>query len=802
MLFRSITDKDATGDHFALLDKLLSSTRLHLIVVAADADQLQQLRERYDARGEYGNRLMAHFGTPSTFQPPPYFAHAVIIGDARTAHEITTETLRTVFQTVRPYGGILWSPLSEGSDSLARRWGEAELPRAEIMRDPAHGVLAKRTGPLEGSAPWTHLYGDVANTVKSDDQLVRAPLGILWFGGNTHDDVLPRHSHSPPEQVVGGRLFVEGMNSLSARDVYSGRLLWRREFQDLGTAGIYYDETYKDTPLDPAYNQVHIPGANSRGSNYVATEHEIFLVIGADCHVLDTRDGHTLRVLTLPTDDRERDPPRWTYLGVYQDVLLAGVDFANYAQSTGFQFSPEKRRGDAWNPEWFGSRGLMALDRKTGKLLWRVEARHSFLHNGIVAGNGTVYLLDKLPQSVEDQRSRRGQDLPRDYRLLAFEVRSGAPRWERTEQVFGTWLGYSEDLDVLIQSGAAGADRLPDEVDKGVLALRGSDGAKLWQNPELVLAGPPILHRDRLITNSQRSQSSSGVFRLLDGVEVRIKNPLTGEDQSWTYERQHGCNTAVACEHLLTFRSGAASFYDLNQQCGVSNLGGFRSGCTSNLIAADGVLNAPDFTRTCSCGYQNQTSLALVHMPELETWTLNPFRVDTALRRLGINFGAPGTHKTPDGTLWVEYPPADRNQSFPIEVELQGEHQEFYRRRTLAVQGEYSSVMASGVKGVERMVLTLPDHPDTDGATYTVRCYFGANDSRPARRIDFAVQDSMVADSNDRSSELQGEAGRVVLREIQRVKPKERRITITLRSTEAELPVELAGVELIRDDVP
>lgn len=44
---------------------------------------------------------------------------------------------------------------------------------------------------------------------------------------------------------------------------------------------------------------------------------------------------------------------------------------------------------------------------------------------------------------------------------------------------------------------------------------------------------------------------------------------------------------------MLTFRSGAAGFYDLLNEGGTGNLGGFKSGCTSNLVVADGVLNVP-----------------------------------------------------------------------------------------------------------------------------------------------------------------------------------------------------------------
>src|SRR2546427_13090888 len=81
------------------------------------------------------------------------------------------------------------------------------------------------------------------------------------------------------------------------------------------------------------------------------------------------------------------------------------------------------------------------------------------------------------------------------------------------------------------------------------------------------------------------------------------------------------------------------------------NIGGFRSGCTNNLVVAGGVLCAPDYTRTCTCSYQNQTSLALVPMPDAEMWTFFGKRVvDGPVRRVGINLGAPGNRKAAEGT--------------------------------------------------------------------------------------------------------------------------------------------------------
>ncbi len=230
----------------------------------------------------------------------------------------------------------------------------------------------------------------------------------------------------------------------------------------------------------------------------------------------------------------------------------------------------------------------------------------------------------------------------------------------RQANIFGTWLGYSKQNDILLQAGAKASDRLASEVGDGMIAYRGGDGGILWQDLKNKYTGPCILHNDLIFTGANSYANSNGVLNLKDGKPHLVRNPLTGKMEPWRINRTYGCNTVVASENLLTYRSGAAGFYDLETMSGTANLGGFKSGCTSNLVVANGVLNAPDYTRTCTCSYQNQTSLALVHMPEIEMWTYSQFGLDgkdgERIQRVGINFGAPGDRRAPDGTLWLEYP--------------------------------------------------------------------------------------------------------------------------------------------------
>ena len=163
---------------------------------------------------------------------------------------------------------------------------------------------------------------------------------------------------------------------------------------------------------------------------------------------------------------------------------------------------------------------------------------------------------------------RRGKAFPDSYRIVSFDYRTGELQWEVREGIFGTWLGYSEEHGLLLQAGAKGSDRLYDEIGQGMSVYAGTNGALQWKNESLNYAGPCILHHDLIITNANSYSDSAGAYYLRDGKPKLVQNPLTGETQPWKVTRAYGCNSIVASENLLTFRSGAAGFYDLLTDAG------------------------------------------------------------------------------------------------------------------------------------------------------------------------------------------------------------------------------------------
>ncbi|MCH9654234.1 MAG: PQQ-binding-like beta-propeller repeat protein [Planctomycetes bacterium] len=697
------------ADNQPLFDAFLQHSPLRLIVIEKDLSKVQELRTRYDALNLYGSRITVHQGTPDSYQAPQHIARITLISDA-FAHSLNAKQLKQIYRSVRPYGGAISISLNNQTShkQIMSVFRKAELPKATNTARTDE-FLIERKGALPDSADWTHQYGDIANTVKSNDKRVKLPLGVLWFGGNTHDDILPRHGHGPPEQVVGGRTFLEGMNSLSARDVYTGEVLWHRVFKDLGTFGIYYNSTYEDTPLSTQYNQKHIPGANSRGTNYIATAEKVYLAIGSECHVLNASDGTTQQVIKLPNPEND-----WAFIAVYDDILLAGNGFAHY----GKRLDEKTGKDGPAATDLSASQGLIAYDRLSGEMIWQVDAIHSFLHNGIVAGNDRIFCLDKLPASAEKKLSRRGMADPAQYRILCIDALTGKELWSTKQNIFGSWLGYSEKYDILLQAGARAKDRLRDEIGQGMLAFQAKNGTVLWHNKDRKYTGPCVLHNDLIITSANSYEVSGGAFNIIDGKPYSIINPITKQKELLKFSRTYGCNYVIASENLLTFRSGAAGFYDLKSQSGTGNFGGFKSSCTSNLVVANGVLNAPDYTRTCSCSYQNQTSLALIHMPEIEIWTNSQLGTESEssplVKQAGINFGAPGDRRSDNGTLWLDYPSVG-GQSPDLKVTLSNSEFTRFRHHSLKIvkplpENGLNWVAASGIEDPGKITIAINQH--------------------------------------------------------------------------------------------
>jgi outer membrane protein assembly factor BamB len=543
-----------------LIEELLRQTNFMLLAVDAQAGKISDLRQRFGKAGVLGARVAFFTGDPRAFPFPPCLASVIVSEDPVGLAQLDNTGLQRLFDTLRPYGGTLCLEMPEREHAdFEKRIAAAALAGGRATRVGGLSLLA-REGPLPGSAPWAQEYTDAARTLCSADDLVKPPLGFLWYG----DDpgfVLRNHGFDDAKPLVnGGRVYALAQHTkyalVYAYDAYTGRFLWKNEI-----------------PCTGRYTRLAAPSDG------------IYFISDNRCIVYAPESGATLRTFTwerpggLMAKDLRIDGD-----GV---VIACGDD--------------EKDRifGGPNDYRWLNA--LVCLDRRTGAEKWRRPAGTRFHNGAFAAGGGAIFVIEPLVSSNAAASAASAAAKPVASVVHALDAQSGKPLWSRTLVYQGVppsapdWLAYSA-TNTLLLCGRGGIAN----------ALNAKSGAPLWEN--VAIMGLPPLVRERTFL------AGSGMYDLLTGALLN-KDALrrTGT----------GCNTPLAGRHLILVRDSSVSFTEIDGGR-TFRLGSVRSGCVNSLIAADGLLNVPDFNADCVCNYPIQTSFAMIHMPEVAAWSGTP----------------------------------------------------------------------------------------------------------------------------------------------------------------------------------
>lgn len=747
--------------------ELVAATQFHILALETDKPTLETIKNSLIADGIYGTRCALILGDMIDAQMPAYLANLIYLPEGSSP-----ELIEKSYRSLRPYGGKMVVSTSKGETERVKSQIEAlKLPKANITHGENH-LTIERVGALIGAANWTHEHADAANTRVSKDTIVKAPLGVLWFGGTTNDGILPRHGHGPQPQVCDGRIFIEGIDKMRAVDLYTGRLLWETELPGLG---------------DIYNNLAHQAGANATGANYVSSSEGVYIAYKNKCVRLDPATGKIVQEFTLPKAEGAENPPRWSFISLIGDYLIGGADPAFDAALEKQLKTPSKLLKIWENDNFFSSKQISVLDRKTGKVLWTVEAEMGFRNNSICAGGGRLYAIDRL-SGAAIKRIEGGKGKAPASIIKCFSLKEGQLLWSEAKEIFGTWLSYSEKHDILLEAGRVARDTLNDE-PKGMRAWDAKTGKPLWFDK--TFTGPAMIRGDTVL-------QGQGACDILTGKPIRKIDPVTGELTEWKWLRHYGCNTPAASENLLTFRSGAAGFYDLCNDGGTGNFGGFRSSCTMNLIVAGGVLSAPDYTRTCVCNYQNQTSIALIPMEENELWTfVGKVDYKTQIKQIGINFAASGDRKSDNNTLWLEFPSVGGFSPTPPAT-VTGAKVRYLRRHPSVVSGDRSWVGSSAVVGAENITIKMGPVGSTE-KSYIVRLYFcELENAKPGERVFSAsLQGRRLINDYDIVKTAEGPF-KLVVEEFRGIRIAEE-FRLSFRSDSKSLPPMISGIELIEE---
>jgi outer membrane protein assembly factor BamB len=558
-----------------LIEELLSRTDLLILAVDADAEKVSSLRRRFDRAGLLGSRVELFTGPPLEFGFPPYIASLVVSEDAEAARFSEKSDVAKLFNSLRPYGGTLCLDRPAAARLRLDDWAkEAKRANAAVKHGDAWSCLVS-AGPLPGSAPWTHEAADAAQTFCCPDDLVKAPLGFLWYGDESGHLLRNHAKDNARPEVCNGRVF--GLQQLYkqvvlfAYDAYTGRFLWSRET--------------KCAASNPSHARI------------AALPDGVYLVVDGKCRVFDPETGESLHTFTFNRIGAT----------VAKDIRVAG-DVILVACS-----EPRPIRGEDFsdyvNSAYTNSKVLVCLDRRTGAELWRRTARSSFCNRGLALWEGLVFCTDAVPISTSEHAKRTAGTRESQSTLYALDARSGGVVWSRPAhyKYSGTvWIGADDWLACAPEYGVlvAGKHNLAN-------AWQAKTGKPLWQNK-------PIDGQLAIIVQGKT---------LIDQVGT-VYDLFTGQRQGSCGTTRVGCNYMTGSRHLVVQMDDSVSYTDVQERKRY-RLRNIRSGCINNIIPADGVLSVPNFCADCICNLPIQTSFAMVYMPESAGWGGKPLPIPT-----------------------------------------------------------------------------------------------------------------------------------------------------------------------------
>jgi outer membrane protein assembly factor BamB len=563
------------GDGGRLAYELARGSHLKVVCFDEDPARVRAARELLDATGLYGDAVSVHAADLNHLPVGPYIADVIAI-NAPLDRFTSATSFESTYAHLRPAGGLLDA---DSTDGLRRWMGGYDLSADTIGNSSATSWTLRRAA-LEGAGAWSHQYGHPDNAACSQDELVRGPLSVLWWGRPGSRPMPDRGNRNPAPVSAAGNVYVQGDRTLFGMNAYNGTINWAYQIPTMRRANV---------PRD--------------GSNMVATDDGLYLALGSECVVFEPSSGdRKLRIRMPRPESATADNPQpysWGYIAIVDDLLIGtGVKSGSQYLGDDGEWYEEYNTEEASRVT---SRYIFGIDRHTGQLRWQHEGGvviNSSITAGTGAGDtGTLWLIESRSKAALDAPDDRLLDeVQEDQYLVALDLSIGERRWDMkvdlSECQYMTYMAYAADRLLV-----TGTDK---EKVFHTYAFDSDSGEPIWENHTPTqkthhsgqLAHPTIVGR--------KVYFNKHTFDLDDGKTLGV------DDFNW-----HGCGIMSASRNTIFQRYEYHGMIDLESLERTEFLG-VRSGCWLSLIPTGGILIAPETSAGCSCGHAIQTSMALV----------------------------------------------------------------------------------------------------------------------------------------------------------------------------------------------
>jgi outer membrane protein assembly factor BamB len=555
--------------------EIAKRTKLKVIAVDADAKKVAAARRALDKTGLYGGRVVVHHAPLDKLLYTKYVFN-LIVSDNALADGVLPPAAE-LYRLLRPSGGVAYvgQPGNERRGGLTEEkltaWIEpAKIPEAKVTESPRGLWATVHRGVLPGSGEWSHQYANVGNTACSEDQAIKRPLQMQWYGRPGPRNMFDRHSFAAGPVSAGGRLFTPGERILFGQDAYNGTVLWTAEIPELAP-------------------RVNIP----RDCGFLAAgDKHVYAGAGENCFCFKADTGERLPPIALPPHS-EKFKYEWGYVAINDGLLFGSGVRQNqfYRRGRGPWYDRDKVK--------VNSDYLFAVGQDDRKLRWKYDG--VVINSTITIGGGRVYFLEQRdPRRLALET--RLLDEWNDLRIVALDEKMGRKVWEIEPD---NYVKLSPIFYFCYKDETLTVARMSNVYE--VWAYNAADGKQLWFKNHRATHHHHGGHRRKTLI--------VGDTVLQEPVAYDLK---TGE-KKWTMMTRSKCGNLSASGSYLFARHGYHCMFDIGALADTSKTDTTehltsvtRPGCWINIITAGGLVLSPEASSGCSCGYPIRASMAFV----------------------------------------------------------------------------------------------------------------------------------------------------------------------------------------------
>jgi outer membrane protein assembly factor BamB len=459
-----------------------------------------------------------------------------------------------------------------------------DIPMTEMMRvlAPKGVAYIKQAGKWQKTIKprpddideWTHYLHDASGNAVAHDSVVGPPRRMQWTGGPMW---ARSHEHSASLNALvsaNGRIFYimdEGPRDsiqlpsryfLEARDAFNGTILWKRELPE------WYNHLF---PLKSG------PARLTRRLIAIGDEVYTTLGINAPLSAIDAATGETIRTYEGTKTVEELVSTN----GVLFLVVNPDRQPVNYRQENANCWVERDRANKRWGWDETIDK-LMAVEAKTGKVLWEHDSR--IVPMSLAADGKRVVFHDG--DAVVCMDGGTGNQLWRTPVKRSILIPTG---WSPSMMIY---------KDVVLFSGQM----------RSLTALSIEDGRKLWDSklhPSGHFCPEDIFVIDGLVWSGDIANArprSTGLFTGWDPHTGEVSREFTPNIRPYAIMHQRCYPSKATEKYIIPSWTGTEFINPRTKEWEIHHW--VRGGCFYGIMPCNGMIYATP--NACACYYQSK----------------------------------------------------------------------------------------------------------------------------------------------------------------------------------------------------